>query len=107
MRDLREHFDEIRRERRRLAHARWGASALEPKAKDELAVHGRRLAQLRRMQFLAMTERKGEDRKKLLERLARLKDLEQGRHERAMQSLVSEQQTSEAPPRAPARGAAP
>jgi hypothetical protein len=91
MQDLREHSAEVRRERRRTLHARWGGTALEPKAKEELALHARRMAKIRRMQFLAVTERKGEKRTLLLERLARLKDLERGRHERAMQALVGAQ----------------
>jgi hypothetical protein len=90
MQDLREHSAEVRRERRRAAHARWGQAALGPKAKEELAAHGRTMAKIRRMQFLAMTERTGEKRTALLERLARLKDLERGRHERAMQALVAD-----------------
>ena len=90
LRDLREHSAELRRERRRSLHARWGQAATSAKAKAELALHGRRMAQIRRMQYLAVTERSGDERAQLLERLARLKDLERGRHERAMQALVAE-----------------
>jgi hypothetical protein len=96
MQDLREHSAELRRERRRSLHARWGEAATSDKAKEELALHGSRMAKIRRMQFLAVTERKGDKRTALLERLARLKDLERGRHERAMQALASEKPTGPA-----------
>jgi hypothetical protein len=107
MQELREHSAEVRRERRRTAHARWGQAALDPKAKEELAVHGRRMAKIRRMQFLAMTERTGEKRSALLERLARLKDLERGRHERAMQAMVARQDPPKPAPSASAKVAGP
>ncbi|MDQ2644083.1 MAG: hypothetical protein M3020_09730 [Myxococcota bacterium] len=106
MQDLREHSAELRRERRRSLHARWGEAATTEKAKQELALHGSRMAKIRRMQFLAVTERKGEKRTALLERLARLKDLERGRHERAMQALAAEKPTGPAASAA-AKGSAP
>jgi hypothetical protein len=89
LQELNEHSDEIRRERRRTVHARWGATAIDARGKSELELHGRRMAQIRRMQFLAVTEREGEKRAQLLERLARLKDLERGRHERAMAVIAT------------------
>jgi hypothetical protein len=87
--EMRDNADEMRRERRRAAFARWGELAVDPKAKPELERHGRTLARIRRLQFLAATERKGEARSVLLERLARARDLERGRHERAMEALRS------------------
>jgi hypothetical protein len=107
LQDLREHSAEVRRERRRSLHARWGEAALGPKAKEELTLHARRMAKIRRMQFLAVTERKGEKRTLLLERLARLKDLERGRHERAMQALVSGQEPAKTAASGSAKAGAP
>jgi hypothetical protein len=87
MKEMHEHADEMRRERRRALHARWGETALSAAAKAELERHGRNLASIRRLQYLAVTERQGEARAALLERLARARDLERGRHERAMEGL--------------------
>jgi hypothetical protein len=87
MKEMQEHSQEMRRERRRALHARWGAVAESAAGKAELERHGRTLARIRRLQFLAVTERSGEARATLLERLARAHDLERGRHERAMQAL--------------------
>jgi len=103
MQELRASFDEIRRERRRAAHARWGKTADSAAAKEELALHGRRMAKIRRMQFLAVTERQGEKRDALLERLARLRDLERGRHERAMQVLAGGREPAAASAKAGAK----
>lgn len=89
--ELKEHSADLQRERRRSLHQRWGASAQKPEVKAELERHGRTLARLRRMQFLAATERQGEARAKLLERLGRLVNLERGRHERAMEALVGDE----------------
>jgi hypothetical protein len=87
MKEMQEHADEMRRERRRAIHARWGETALSAAAKAELERHGRNLASIRRLQYLAATERKGEERAALLERLARARNLERGRHDRAMNAL--------------------
>ncbi len=107
MQDLRESSAEVRRERRRVLHARWGEAALDPKAKEELTVHARRMAKIRRMQFLAVTERQGEKRTLVLERLARLKDLERGRHERAMQALVGDKPVAKPAPSGSAKAELP
>jgi hypothetical protein len=95
MKEMHEHADEMRRERRRALHARWGEAALSAAAKDELERHGRNLASIRRLQYLAVTERKGEQRAALLERLARARALERGRHERTMQALKGSPEASQ------------
>jgi hypothetical protein len=87
MKELQEHAEEMRRERRRALHARWGETALSAAGKAELERHGRNLASIRRLQYLVATERKGEERAALLERLTRLRNLERGRHDRAMNAL--------------------
>jgi hypothetical protein len=87
MKEMQEHAHEMRRERRRALHARWGETALSAAAKAELERHGRNLASIRRLQYLTVTERKGEQRAALLERLARARNLERGRHDRAMNAL--------------------
>ena len=96
MKEMHEHADEMRRERRRALHARWGESALSAAGKAELERHGRNLASIRRLQYLAVTERRGEQRAALLERLARARDLERGRHERAMEALKGSPEASQA-----------
>jgi hypothetical protein len=95
MKEMHEHADEMRRERRRALHARWGEAALSAAAKAELERHGRNLASIRRLQYLAVTERKGEQRAALLERLARARALERGRHERTMQALKGSPEASQ------------
>jgi hypothetical protein len=96
LKDMEEHRPEMRRERRRALAARWGKTASDARARPELELHARYMARIRRMQFLAATERSGEKRKALLERLSKLRDLERGRHERAMQALAEGGATSAA-----------
>jgi hypothetical protein len=101
LKELQEHPDDMRRERRRHLHARWGATALDPRAKPELEQHARRMARIRRMQFVAATERTAEKRAELLERLSRLRDLERGRHERALQAIAAGKSPDTAAPLLP------
>jgi hypothetical protein len=89
LKEMQEHQPELRRERRRALFARWGKTTADPRAKAELELHARRMARIRRMQVLASTERSGEKRTALLERLSRLRDLERGRHDRAMQAIAA------------------
>ena len=108
MKEMHEHADEMRRERRRALHARWGETALSPAAKAELERHGRNLASIRRLQYLAVTERQGEQRAALLERLSRARNLERGRHDRAMNALKGSPEASQGTsPRANSKPAAP
>jgi hypothetical protein len=70
---------------------RWGSSLSKPSATEELQLHARRLARLQRMEELVATERKGDERSKLLDKIDKLREHENQRHERAMQRLASGQ----------------
>jgi hypothetical protein len=78
---------ERQRVRRAALRAKWGKVLAHPTAREELTTHGRRMARLRRLQYLAATERQGQTRTKLLSRIDTLLSREQARHERAMKSL--------------------
>lgn len=96
-----EHWNRLRDDRRRgyrhYARQRWNDSfgkkwesaSQRSDVKAELSEHGRRLARLDRLKFLVATERKGEERTKLTAKLAQLRELEEARHERAMQGLTA------------------
>jgi hypothetical protein len=79
---------ERRREHRSRLHSRWGGAVLRADVKRELEQHGRRLARLRRMEVVASTERTGKQRTMLIGRIQKLRDLEEQRHHKAMQSLI-------------------
>lgn len=76
---------ERRQEHKKRLIARWGQALRRPDAVAELRHHAERMARLRRLRFLAETEREGKDQEKLLARIDKLIELEQARHERAMQ----------------------
>ena len=89
--DLREKFKEFRElrierrgEQRGRLRRRYGEALREPELKGELELHGRRVAELRRLQFLVATERTGPQRKKLMGRAEQLMDREIQRHEAVM-----------------------
>jgi hypothetical protein len=67
---------------------RWGHSMAKDDVKAELERHARRLARLQRLEIVAATERSGAPRERLIDRLGKLRDLENTRHERAMKTLV-------------------
>jgi hypothetical protein len=86
---------------------RWGGALAQPSAIEELKHHARRMAFLDRAMVLAETEAK--DKAKVTERISKLIDKENARHERAMEKLKSMPATpaaSAAPAAAPAPSAA-
>jgi|GEM_PF-1378917 len=74
---------------------RWGGTLAQPSAVEELKHHARRMAFLDRAMVLAETEAK--DKAKLTERISKLIDKENDRHERAMERLKSMPPTPAAP----------
>jgi hypothetical protein len=85
-----------RREQHREAlKARWGNSLAAPAVREELRHHERRMAHLNRMLLLAETERKGQAKDKLVERIEKLKSQEDERHERKMSQLQTTSARSE------------
>jgi hypothetical protein len=79
-----------RREQHREAlKVRWGNSLAAPAVREELKHHERRMAHLNRMLLVAETERKGQAKDKLVERIEKLRDQENERHERKMSQLQS------------------
>lgn len=104
--ELKEHLGKLRGNvaERRAQHqselkARWGAALAMPSARQELEHHARRMARLNRALLLAETE-VTKDKDKLVERIQKLIDKEQERHERAMARVKSM-------PSTPAASAAP
>lgn len=83
---------ERRRERRMELRKRFGRAIAEPAVRAELELHARRAARLKRLQFLAATERTGKKRTAVLARVDRLLVAENARHDQAMQRLVTTQQ---------------
>jgi len=88
--ELKEHLVKLRANmaERRAQHqselkTRWGAVLAMPSAKQELEHHARRMARLNRAALLAETE-VTKDKDKLVERIQKLIDKEEERHERAM-----------------------
>jgi len=84
--------DETRLERRR-AHReklfrQWVNVLGRAEVQAELRLHAERTARLRRLRFVAETERKGPDQEKILARVSKLLEKENARHERAMQRLA-------------------
>jgi hypothetical protein len=67
---------------------RWGSALAMPAAREELKHHARRTAYLNRALLLAQSE-VTKDKDKLIERITKLIDKENERHERAMQHLKS------------------
>jgi hypothetical protein len=93
--ELKEHLGKLRANmaERRAQHqselkTRWGAVLAMPSAKQELEHHARRMARLNRAALLAETE-VTKDKDKLVERIQKLIDKEQERHERAMTRFKS------------------
>jgi hypothetical protein len=70
----------------------------KPDAQQELALHERRMAKLNRVLLLAQTERKGKDAEKLTERIEKLIDLENSRHEKRMAQISGAAGTAPASP---------
>ena len=107
---LRETSGERGKQHRQELGKRWGGTLAQPSAVDELKHHARRMAFLDRAMLLAETDAK--DKAKLSERISKLIDKENARHESAMERLKSLPATPAAsaggaPSAAPAAAAAP
>jgi hypothetical protein len=87
MEKLRSTMPERRREHREAVRARWGSVLATAPARDEVKVHGRRMAMLNRALFLAQTEAKPPNQEKLIQRIEALIQRENTRHERAMANI--------------------
>jgi hypothetical protein len=102
---LRETQSERRKQHQQLVHQRWGSSLLATsQAKQELKEHARRSAMLDRALLLAQTETKLPDRNKLIERIEKLIEREDARHDRVMTQMKSTPGSAEAkaaPPQPP------
>jgi len=81
--------DDRRRERQQALAARWGTALGQPNVANELTVHARRMAHLQRMEEVVAVEKTGAARQKLLDRVEKLRELENQRHERALSRLAS------------------
>jgi hypothetical protein len=86
--ELEQRRDERTKEHREELKARFGSTLATPSAREELEHHARRMARLDRALVLAETE-VTKDRDKLKERIQKLIDKENTRHEQAMQRLKS------------------
>jgi hypothetical protein len=88
-----------RRARHRAALVRdFGARLQDPALKAELALHGKRLADLQRLEFLASNARSGAERDKLLERIHKLLAREAARHQQRLAKLAAAAPAPSAPP---------
>ncbi len=85
---LHENSAERSKEHRRELGKRWGAALAQPAAREELKHHARRMALLNRAMLLAETE-VTKDKDKVTERITKLIDKENERHERVMENLKS------------------
>lgn len=81
--------DDRRRDHRARLMSRWGKTLAKADVNDELRLHARRTARLARMEEVAATEKAGDARAKLLERIEKLRKAEDERHKRAMERLAS------------------
>jgi hypothetical protein len=102
---LHDNSAERSKEHRQELGKRWGSTLAMPAAREELKHHARRSAYLNRAMLLAQTE-VTKDKDKLIERITKLIDKENERHERAMERLKSGPGTP-APSAAAAASAAP
>jgi hypothetical protein len=102
---LRETMAERRKHHQSELKARWGAALAMPAVREELQHHARRMARLNRAMLLAQTELT-KDKDKVVERIDKLIDKEQERHERAMERFKSMPSTPAASA-GPAASAAP
>jgi hypothetical protein len=79
-----------RSDQRAFLRQRWGGAVHKPDVKEELERHARRLARLQRLEVVVATERTGDQRKRLIDRIERMRAIENKRHETAMTKLVPE-----------------
>jgi len=85
---LHDTLDERRKAHREDIGKRWGATLEKPAARNELKVHARRTAFLERA--LVLTQSDGKlDKDKTIDRISKLIDKENARHEKAMTRIQS------------------
>jgi len=96
---------ERRKEHREEVGKRWGATLAKPPARDELKLHARRMAFLNRALVLAQGDTKP-DKDKTIDRISKLVDKENARHDRAMARIQAQPAAAaSAAPTAPALAA--
>jgi len=104
---LRDDAKDRRKAHREALKERWGDTLAKANVREELKHHARRTAFLNRALILAETERKGQDKDKLVARIEKLIEKENERHSKAMERIKSGQPgTAAAAPNA-APGATP
>jgi hypothetical protein len=88
--DLREARQKIRDSRkdrreevRKAAKDKWGDLVKKPKVRAELLLHAQRMAKINHMEFLA----KDNDKDQLTERIQKLREKENARHDKRMEAL--------------------
>jgi hypothetical protein len=81
--------DERRKEHRVDVGKRWGSTLAMPPARNELKLHARRIAFLDRALVLAQADTKP-DKAKTIDRISKLIDKENARHDKAMARIQSE-----------------
>jgi len=87
MAELEKNRAERQKRHREELREHWGPKLNNPAAIQELNHHARRVAMLNRMLVLLETEHKGKDKDKLVERVEKLTELENARHEKKMAQL--------------------
>ncbi len=85
--EWKESREKRREEQRQALIARWGAAVNKPTVADELRLHAKRLARLQRFEELIATEKQGDVRTRMLDRVQKMREKEEQRHESAMQRL--------------------
>jgi len=88
---LRDDAKDRRKAHREALKERWGDTLAKANVREELKHHARRTAFLNRALILAETERKGQDKDKLIERIEKLIAKENERHSKAMERIKSGQ----------------
>jgi hypothetical protein len=101
---LHEDRSDREKEHREELKQRWGATLSNPSVREELEHHARRTARLNRALVLAETE-VTKDRDKLKDRIQKLMDQENARHDRAMERFKSGAASAAAPGAASAAAA--
>ena len=79
---------ERRKEHREEIGKRWGGTLALPPARDELTLHARRMAFLNRALVLVQDDTKP-DKQKTIDRITKLIDKENARHDQAMAHIQS------------------
>ena len=81
--EMRADRQELRKTHRRELKEKWGETVKKPAAKEELKVHGRRMARLARARAVAQELNKTE----LMARIDKLMEKEKARHQAAMEKV--------------------